>query len=94
MNLVLDTHTIIWAVDQPTQLSSTAGLALQDPKKSNYVSDWQQLASFSPSPNGVLTVRRYFNQIPFFFVFPHKLFHFCRRELLCVSCGGPVWKNI
>ncbi len=31
MRLLLDTHTLIWAVDQPSQLGPAAVLALQDP---------------------------------------------------------------
>lgn len=30
MRLLLDTHTLIWAVDQPSQLGPAAALALQD----------------------------------------------------------------
>lgn len=31
MRLLLDTHTLIWAVDQPSQLGPAAVVALQDP---------------------------------------------------------------
>jgi PIN domain nuclease of toxin-antitoxin system len=31
MRLLLDSHTLIWAVDEPTNLSTTAVAALQDP---------------------------------------------------------------
>jgi PIN domain nuclease of toxin-antitoxin system len=31
MRLLLDSHTLIWAVDDPTKLSATAIAALQDP---------------------------------------------------------------
>jgi len=31
MRLLLDSHTLIWAVEQPTKLSATAVSALQDP---------------------------------------------------------------
>ncbi len=31
MRLLLDSHTLIWAVDEPTKLSATAVAALQDP---------------------------------------------------------------
>ncbi len=31
MRLLLDSHTLIWAVDEPTKLSATAAAALQDP---------------------------------------------------------------
>ena len=31
MRLLLDSHTLIWAVDEPTKLSATADAALQDP---------------------------------------------------------------
>lgn len=31
MKLLPDSHTVIWAVDNPSQLSSTASAALQDP---------------------------------------------------------------
>ncbi len=31
MKLLLDTHTLIWAVDQPNQLGAAATTALQDP---------------------------------------------------------------
>ncbi|MBV8265493.1 MAG: type II toxin-antitoxin system VapC family toxin [Planctomycetaceae bacterium] len=31
MRLLLDTHALIWAVDQPSQLGPAAVLALQDP---------------------------------------------------------------
>lgn len=31
MRLLLDTHTLLWAVDDPSQLSSQAATALQDP---------------------------------------------------------------
>ncbi len=31
MRLLLDSHTLIWAVDQPAKLSPTAVAALQDP---------------------------------------------------------------
>lgn len=31
MRLLLDSHTLIWAVDDPTRLSGTATTAIQDP---------------------------------------------------------------
>lgn len=31
MRLLVDTHTLIWAVDDPTKLSGPAKIALQDP---------------------------------------------------------------
>lgn len=31
MRLLLDTHTLIWAMDEPTKLSAPAAIALQDP---------------------------------------------------------------
>lgn len=31
MRILLDTHTLIWALDDPTQLSGAATTALQDP---------------------------------------------------------------
>ena len=31
MRLLIDTHALIWAVEQPSKLSATAGSALRDP---------------------------------------------------------------
>ena len=31
MNLLLDSHALIWAVDEPSLLSPAAALAIQDP---------------------------------------------------------------
>jgi PIN domain nuclease of toxin-antitoxin system len=38
MRLLLDSHTLIWAVDEPTKLSATAVAALQDPRNDLLVS--------------------------------------------------------
>lgn len=38
MRLLLDSHILLWAVDQPSQLSAAAALALQDPANDLLVS--------------------------------------------------------
>lgn len=38
MRLLLDSHTLLWALDQPSQLSTAAALALQDPANDLLVS--------------------------------------------------------
>ena len=38
MKLLIDSHTVIWAVDDPTRLSSAAIRALQDPANERLVS--------------------------------------------------------
>ena len=38
MKLLIDTHTLIWAVDQPTQLSPLAQAAIVDPSNECYFS--------------------------------------------------------
>ncbi|MBI3465847.1 MAG: type II toxin-antitoxin system VapC family toxin [Planctomycetes bacterium] len=38
MRLLLDSHILLWAVDQPSQLSTAAALALQDPTNDLLVS--------------------------------------------------------
>jgi PIN domain nuclease of toxin-antitoxin system len=38
MRLLLDTHILIWAVDQPTNLSTAAATTLQDPANERFLS--------------------------------------------------------
>ena len=38
MRLLIDSHTLIWAVDDPVRLSSDATVALQDPANELYIS--------------------------------------------------------
>lgn len=38
MRLLLDTHTVLWAVDEPSRLSPQAVLALEDPANELFVS--------------------------------------------------------
>jgi PIN domain nuclease of toxin-antitoxin system len=38
MRLLLDAHTLIWAVDQPSNLSTTAATTLQDPANERFLS--------------------------------------------------------
>jgi PIN domain nuclease of toxin-antitoxin system len=38
VRLLLDSHILLWAVDQPSQLSTAAALALQDPTNDVLVS--------------------------------------------------------
>jgi PIN domain nuclease of toxin-antitoxin system len=38
MKALIDTHTVVWATDDPSRLSQTAGTVLQDPAVERYLS--------------------------------------------------------